>query len=31
VRYPMFGIGEVWDGLNSALAVQWISRNGVQL
>jgi hypothetical protein len=31
VRYPMFGIGQVWDGLNSALAVQWISRNGVQL
>jgi hypothetical protein len=30
-RYPMFGIGEVWDELNPALAVQWISAEGVTL
>jgi hypothetical protein len=31
VRYPMFGIGQVWDGVNAALAVQWISKNSVEL
>ena len=30
-RYPMFGIGDVWDGLNAALAVQWISNRAVTL
>jgi hypothetical protein len=31
VRYPEFGIGEAWDGLNPALAVQWISDRSVTL
>lgn len=31
VRYPVFGVGQPWDGVNSALAVQWISARGVQL
>jgi hypothetical protein len=31
VRYPEFGIGQVWDGLNPALAVQWISDRSVTL
>ncbi len=30
-RYPMFGIGQVWDELNPALSVQWISNRGVTL
>ena len=31
VRYPVFGVGEPWDGENSALAVQWISEKAVRL
>jgi hypothetical protein len=31
IRYPMFGIGRVWDGFNAATAVQWISNRGVTL
>jgi hypothetical protein len=31
VRYPVFGIGQVWDGVNPALAVQWISNRSVTL
>jgi hypothetical protein len=31
VRYPVFGLGQPWDGLNSALAVQWISAKAVRL
>jgi hypothetical protein len=31
VRYPIFGVGQVWDGVNSALAVQWISEQAVRL
>jgi hypothetical protein len=30
-RYPVFGVGQVWDGVNSALAVQWISERAVLL
>lgn len=31
IRYPVFGIGQPWDGSNAALAVQWISAKAVQL
>jgi hypothetical protein len=31
VRYPVFGVGQAWDGVNNALAVQWISAKAVQL
>jgi hypothetical protein len=31
VRYPVFGIGQPWDGANTALAVQWISDKSVEL
>jgi hypothetical protein len=31
VRYPVFGVGQPWDGLNTALAVQWISEKAVRL
>jgi hypothetical protein len=31
VRYPVFGIGQPWDGFNAATAVQWISNRGVTL
>ena len=31
VRYPMFGIGEPWDGVTTTSAVQWLSQKSVQL
>ena len=31
VRYPVFGLGQPWDGQNTALAVQWISAKAVEL
>jgi hypothetical protein len=31
IRYPVFGIGQIWDGINPALAVQWISDRSVAL
>ena len=31
LRYPVFGIGQPWDGVNNALAVQWISDKSVAL
>ncbi|MFL5927877.1 MAG: hypothetical protein ACJ77E_13200 [Gaiellaceae bacterium] len=31
VRYPVFGIGQPWDGVNTALAVQWISAKAIRL
>jgi hypothetical protein len=31
VRYPIFGLGQIWDGFGAASAVQWISSKSVQL
>jgi hypothetical protein len=31
LRFPVFGIGHVWDGVSQALAVAWISRKAVRL
>ena len=31
VRYPVFGIGQPWDGFSAALAVQWLSNKSVEL
>jgi hypothetical protein len=31
LRYPVFGIGRPWDGIDAALGLQWISSKGVQL
>jgi hypothetical protein len=31
LRYPVFGIGQVWDGFTQALALTWISQKAVEL
>jgi hypothetical protein len=31
VRYPVFGVGQVWDNFTPTSAVQWISQKAVQL
>jgi hypothetical protein len=31
VRYPVFGVGHVWDNFTQSDAVQWISQKAVQL
>ena len=31
MRYPVFGVGQAFDGVNSALGLKWISEQGFRL
>ena len=31
VRYPVFGVGAIWDNFTTSSSVQWISQKAIQL